>query len=114
MTIAESLNRDPDVDPPSGVLIHDPRLEELFVQYPNLRAKLKFIFETATADGHGADNPSILSPRTQKSHPSPAKRVAYAMRILERELNSTAADASGIAAFSNLVAEWNSQKALSE
>jgi hypothetical protein len=81
-------------------------LQKLFDQYPNLRVKLKYIFDTATGNDHG-DDPSNSNARGQRYQSSPQKRIAHAMRILASQLNSENADASGIKAFAELVAELN-------
>ncbi|KIW64980.1 hypothetical protein PV04_07274 [Phialophora macrospora] len=92
--------------PFSDSLIHDPRLQKLFDQYPNLRVKLKYIFDTATGNGHG-DEPSNPNARGQRYQNPPNKRITHAMRILASQLNSENADGSGVKAFAEFVAELN-------
>ena len=94
--------------PPLGdILTQDPRLQKLFQQYPNLRTKLKYIFETANDPGDAQFNPNS---RGQGHQLSPQKRIAHAMRILANQLGSDTAEASGLKAFAELVAELNPSK----
>ncbi|EXJ56509.1 hypothetical protein A1O7_06853 [Cladophialophora yegresii CBS 114405] len=90
-------------------LIQDPRLQNIFDQYPNLRIKLKYIFDTATATDHVGDQ-SNSNARSQRYQTSPQKRIAHAMRILAGQLSSESAEASGLKAFAELVADLNSDR----
>ncbi|OQV08910.1 hypothetical protein CLAIMM_13120 [Cladophialophora immunda] len=103
---AASIEDTPLVD----LLIGDHRLQNLFQQYPTLRAKLKFIFETTIADDREASQFTSQSPRGHKSQDTPQKRIARAMRLLERQLDSDTAETSGIMAFAELVAELGSRR----
>ena len=90
-------------------LIQDPRLQTLFEQYPNLRAKLKYIFDHAMAD-QDDHNQSMSKARRQNYQTSPQKRMAHALRVLASQLSSDTAATSGLGAFADLVAELKSRE----
>jgi hypothetical protein len=89
--------------PVGELLVQEPRLSQLFEQYPNLRARLKFIFEIATTDEDKF--PSASSLRARKSQTSPEQRIAQAMRILAHDLHSKTTNLGGLKAFADLVAD---------
>lgn len=86
------------------VLIQDSRLQKLFEQYPNLRSRLKSIFEIAAVDGDERIPPTRSS-TPQRYRRSPEQRIAQAMRVLDLELSSETAEIDGLKAFADLVAE---------
>lgn len=86
------------------ILTQDPRLQAIFEQYPNLRPKLKYIFDTAIANDNDGGR-LVREGRGQKSQNSPEKRMARALHILSSQLDSETAETSGIKAFADLVAE---------
>ncbi len=85
-------------------LVQDASLKKLFDEFPNLRARLRFIFDAATAEDGQEGYAPARGPRPPKFGNSPEKRIARAMRILERDLDSDFAPTSGIKAFAELVA----------
>lgn len=97
-----------DSVPLDDLLIHDPRVGKLFEQFPNLRVKLKTIYETAvTTDQETLSQPQ--GPAGHRSQRSPEQRLAQAMRMLDYSLKSDSADVSGMTAFAALVAELSSK-----
>jgi hypothetical protein len=94
-------------------ILQDPRVEKLFEQYPNLRAKLKYIFDTAAGNEDGHERPRSNA-RGQVYKDSPQKRMARALRVLTGQLESDTAESSGLKAFAELVAELNAQQGQQE
>ena len=90
-------------------LKEDPRLEALFDQYPNLRSKLKYIFDTTMSDDL-PDDPIKSNALRQNYQVSPQKRMAHALRILGAQLQSDTSEASGLKAFAELVTELRPTK----
>ena len=110
--IPAQIPRSEDI-PIARLLMQDSRLEKLFEQHPNLRPRLKFIFEAATSDDRAKNSTGRssgthgLSDRGVKHHSSPERRIAYALRLLERDLNTTS-ESNGMKALAGLVAELSS------
>ncbi|EXJ77906.1 hypothetical protein A1O3_09065 [Capronia epimyces CBS 606.96] len=97
--------------PFTDLLVRDPRLPKLFEQYPSLRAKLQLIFQTAVS-AEQEEAYQTRTPGAHKTHRSLEQRIAQAMRMLEYNLSSESADASGMTAFAALVADlgFNEQR----
>lgn len=93
--------------PLGDILSRDPRLQAMLEQYPSLRLKLKYIFDTVIANDNDGGH-SMHDGRGQRSQNSPEKRMARALRILSTQLDSETAETSGIKAFADLVAELSS------
>lgn len=85
-------------------LIQDPKLGKLFEQYPTLRAKLRSIFEATVAEQR-EEPPQARNWGQQSSQRSPDQRIAHAMRVIATNLKAQSADASGLTAFAQLVAD---------
>lgn len=110
MTIVQdNISTDKENTSPREQLLQDPRLPELFEQYPLLRQKLRSIFDT-TADGNNEISSNDHHHGRSKAGQPPAQRIARSLQNLEKELSSDNAERIGLKAFADLVADINSKQ----
>lgn len=103
----------PEID-----LSQDPQFQQLFEQFPTLRARLKWIYDASqerpnTRQGSGHDRFQASNYSFNHSQLSPERRLDHLMQLLDKELKAVSAETNGIRAFADLVAQALPEKQVS-
>lgn len=112
---ARTVGTPASTEKPASVTVMDPpqdqQILELFEKFPTLRPRLKCIFdaskerlENRQGSRHDKSRHSNKD-NFNSSQLSPERRLAHAMRLLDKELNAASAESNGIEAFSSLVGQ---------
>lgn len=89
---------------------------ELFKKYPALRSRLKWIFDKSKErpdNRHGSQQDRSRHSSNgalHRSQCSPEQRLAYMVRLLEKELNEESSECTGIQAFSDMVGQATAEQ----
>lgn len=116
---ARTIGTPGSAENPESVTVMDPlqdqQILELFEKFPTLRPRLKCIFDASKErpeirQGSRHDKSRHSNKDTFKSSQlSPERRLANAMRLLDKELNAASAESIGIEAFSSLVGQVSAE-----